>query len=156
MALRSTTAPANGKRPRPLVTVHVDHETLAGRITQLSTGTIVTPGQILPLLIDCDIERAVFDGPSRIIELGRTQRLFVAGTRRVVEILHPTCEHPGCMDPSEHCEIDHRQPWEEGGRTDPDNGQPLCPPHHRHKTERQRSRRRRRPPDPGGHDDEPD
>jgi hypothetical protein len=132
--------------------VHVDHDTLAGRISQLSTGVVLTPGQVLPVLCGCDNERAVFGPGNTIIELGRTQRFFVGGTRRVVEIVHPTCEHPGCDVESEHCEIDHRKPWENGGRTDPDNGQPLCPPHHRHKTRKQK--RQRRPP-PSGDDDEP-
>jgi hypothetical protein len=147
MATRSTTAPAGGKRPRPLVTVHVDHDTLAGRICQLSTGTVLTPGQVLPVLCDCDIERAVYGAGNRIIDLGRTQRFFVGGTRRAVEIMKPTCAHPNCRIPSEHCQIDHNTPWDDGGRTDPDNGQPLCPHHQRHKTEQQRKahRRRRRP-----------
>ncbi len=150
LAIRGSSAPADAKRPRPLVTVHVDHDTLAGRICQLSTGAVLTPGQVLPLLCECDIERAVFGPGGRVIELGRRSRFFVGGTRRAVEIVEATCVHPGCRVPSEHCQIDHDQPWEEGGRTDPDNGQPLCTPHHRHKTERQRrSRRRRRDDEPG-------
>jgi len=148
MAIRASTAPADGRRPRPLVTVHVDHDTLSGRICQLSTGVVLTPGQVLPVLCECDIERAVFGSGNRIIQLGRRRRLFVGGTRRAVEIIHPTCSHPGCRVPSEHCQVDHRDPWESGGRTDPDNGQPLCPPHHRHKSQNDR----RRPP-PGDDDD---
>ena len=149
LAIRGSAAPPDAKRPRPLVTVHVDHDTLAGRICQLSTGAVITPGQILPLLSECVVERAVFGPGNRIIELGRTQRLFVGGTRRAVEITRPTCAHPGCKVPSEHCQVDHAKPWEDGGRTDPDNGQPLCPAHHRRKTERQRKGRRRRDDGPG-------
>ena len=149
LAGRGSSAPPGHVRPRSLVTVHVDHDTLARRICQLSTGTVVTPGEILPLRRDCDIERAVFDTRSRIIDLGRRSRLFTGGTRRVVEITHPTCAHPGCRIPSERCEIDHDVEWEHGGATSPGNGTPRCPPHHRH-------RHHRRTDPNGGHgDDDP-
>src|SRR5690606_33785467 len=106
LARRGSAATGSG-RLRPLVTVHVDHDTLAGRICQLSTGTVLTPGEVLPLLADCDVERAVFGPGGRVIELGRTQRLFVGGTRRAVEIAQPRCAHPGCPVPAEECDIDH-------------------------------------------------
>lgn len=150
LAIRGSAAKPGHVRPRPLVTVHVDHDTLAGRICQLSTGTVLTPGQVLPLLCECDVERAVFGPGNRVIELGRRRRLFVGGARRAVQIEQSTCAHPGCRVPSDRCQIDHDDPWEDGGRTDPDNGQPLCPPHHRHKTERQRKARRRRDDDEPG------
>lgn len=136
MAARAAAAAPGCRRPRPLVTVHVDHDTLAGRICQLSTGVVLTPGQVLPLLAECDIERAVFDSAGRVIDLGRRRRLFAGGARRAVEIEQPTCAHPSCDVPSESCEIDHRLAWDDGGATTPDNGQPLCPPHHRRKSDR--------------------
>jgi Domain of unknown function (DUF222) len=136
LAVRGASSVAGRLRPRPLVTVHVDHDTLAGRICQLSTGTVITPGEVLPLLADADIERAVFNSRSRIIDLGRRSRLFIGGTRRAVEITHPTCAHPSCRVPSERCDIDHDIEWEHGGPTNPDNGTPRCPPHHRHRHRR--------------------
>jgi hypothetical protein len=142
MARRASSAPPGSVRPRPLVTVHVDHDTLMGRICQLSTGTVVTPGEVLPLLVDVDLERVVFDGPSRIIDLGRRRRFFTGGVRRAVEILHPTCTHPGCRVPSELCDIDHVPDWEQGGRTDHDAGVPRCPPHHPKRRQRSKARPR--------------
>ena len=43
MATRALTAPADGKRPAPLVTVMVDFDTLAGRVCELAAGTSSPP-----------------------------------------------------------------------------------------------------------------
>jgi hypothetical protein len=152
MARRATAAPQGARTPVPLVTVHVDHPTLAGRICELANGTVLTPGEVLPLLTCADIERAVFDGPSRIVDLGRRQRLFTGGTRRAVEILHPTCTHNTCDTPAQHCDIDHIIDWDHGGRTDHTNGQPRCPTHHpgRHRKNPPPTKRRRRGSRPSG------
>ncbi|MBK5224896.1 MAG: DUF222 domain-containing protein [Acidimicrobiia bacterium] len=131
MARRSAAMPTGARKPVPLVTVHVDHPTLTGRICELSNGTQITPGEILPLLVEADIERAVFDTKSRVIDLGRTSRLFVAGTRRAVEIRDRHCtHHTGCQVPAEQCDIDHIEPWEHGGPTNHNNAQARCPKHH--------------------------
>lgn len=143
MARRSAAGPADARTPRPLVTVHVDHETLVGRVCELSTGTVVTPGEVLPLLVDADLERAVFDTPSRLLDLGRAARFFAGGTRRAVEITRPKCAHGTCQIPSELCDIHHTVPWERGGPTIQDNGEPRCPTHHR---EAHRSHRSAPPP----------
>jgi hypothetical protein len=151
MAQRSMAVPNGATKPVPLVTVHIDHETLTGRVCELSTGTVLTPGEVLPLLTSADIERAVFSGASRIVDLGRTQRLFTGGTRRAVQILHPTCQHPTCAIPSNQCDIDHTVDWEHGGRTDHTNGGPYCPPHHpgRHRKNPPRRNTRRSSGDRG-------
>jgi hypothetical protein len=44
LAERAVTAPADGKRPQPLISVFVGYETFKGRICQLAGGTVVTPG----------------------------------------------------------------------------------------------------------------
>ena len=46
MATRALTAPADGKRPAPLVTVMVDFDTLAGRVCELAAGTVIAPGAV--------------------------------------------------------------------------------------------------------------
>lgn len=43
---------------------------------------------------------------------------------------YPTCIHPGCRMPSNRCDIDHRQPWHQGGKTSCRNLAPLCRHHH--------------------------
>lgn len=50
MARRATAAPEGARKPVPLITVLVDYETLSGRVCELSTGTVLTPGEVLPLL----------------------------------------------------------------------------------------------------------
>lgn len=130
MAARAASAPPGAVRPRPLITVHVDHDTLAGRICELADGTVLSPGQVAPLLTVADVERAVFDPAGRVIDLGRRRRLFTGGARRAVEIEHPTCVHDTCTVPSEQCDIHHIHPWEAGGPTTPTNGEPRCPAHH--------------------------
>ena len=50
MATRSRTAPAEGRRPVPLVSVLIDFPTLAGRVCELANGTVLPPGALLPWL----------------------------------------------------------------------------------------------------------
>src|SRR4029450_421818 len=46
MATRALTAPGDGKRPAPLVTVMVDFATFAGRGCELAAGTVIAPGGV--------------------------------------------------------------------------------------------------------------
>jgi hypothetical protein len=119
----------NANLARPLFTVHVGYETFAGRLCQLADGTVVTPGQLVPWLTDADVERIVFDGPSRVIDVGRRQRLFTGGARRAVEARDLECTHPSCDEPYQRCDVDHIQRWEHGGETNEENGRIRCPHH---------------------------
>jgi hypothetical protein len=130
MAQRAVTAPAAGKRPRPLVSLLVGYETFKGRVCELADGTVVTPGTVASLLDEALIERVVFDGPSRVIDLGRARR-FTGAVRRALEVLDRGCTHGGCDLPAERCQGDHIQPWSRGGDTNPDNGQLRCAHHNR-------------------------
>lgn len=47
-----------------------------------------------------------------------------------------TCVFPGCNVPAKRCQLDHRIPFEEGGKTTPDNLYCLCQHHHNVKTDR--------------------
>jgi len=130
MARRAMTAPADGKRPLPLISVLVGYETFKGRICELAAGTVVSPGTVARLLDEALIERVVFDGPSRVIDLGRARR-FTGAVRRALEVRDRTCTHRGCDQPAEHCQGDHIQPWAAGGTTTVDNGQLRCGYHNR-------------------------
>ena len=44
------------------------------------------------------------------------------------------CRFPGCAQPAHRTDIDHAIPWEEGGKTSPENLGLLCRRHHRLKT----------------------
>jgi hypothetical protein len=154
MARRSAAAAPGARPPVPLISVHIDHPTTTGRLCELSNGTILTPGEVLPLLTCVDVERVVFAGADRVVNLGRSQRFFVGGTRRAVEILQPTCTHRTCDVPAALCDIDHVVDWNDGGPTDHDNGRPRCKVHHTKARQKSKAKRRRgnkgRTRDPGG------
>jgi Domain of unknown function (DUF222)/HNH endonuclease len=130
MARRAVTAPTDGKRPRPLVSVLVGYETFKGRVCELTDRTVVTPGTVASLLDEALIERVVFDAPSRVMDLGHARR-FTGAVRRALDVLDRGCTHEGCDMPAERCQGDHIQPWSRGGPTDPDNGQLRCAYHNR-------------------------
>jgi hypothetical protein len=130
MARRAVTAPAVGKRPQPLVSVLVGYETFRGRVCELADRTVITPGTVASLLDEALIERVVFDGPSRVVDLGRARR-FTGAVRRALDVLHRGCTHAGCDMPAERCQGDHIQPWSRGGDTNPENGQLRCAYHNR-------------------------
>jgi hypothetical protein len=132
MAQRAMTAPADGKRPLPLITVLVGYETFAGRICQLADQTVVTPGTVAKLLDKALIERVVFDGPSRVLDVGQA-RCFTGALRRAIEVRDQQCQWPGCHIPYPRCEIDHTRPHSHGGPTTQDNGECHCGHHNRFK-----------------------
>lgn len=130
MAERSAAKPAAAKEPRVLLHVLAGTAALE-RMCELSDGTILTPGQLLPLIRWADLARVVFDGPSRVIDVGVRQRLFTGATRTAVELRDLECQHPSCHERFERCEVDHMQPFEHGGPTIQANAELECPYHHR-------------------------
>lgn len=130
MAERSAARPADATAPRVLLHVLAGAEAVE-RMRELSDGTILTPGQVVPLLRWADVARVVFDGPSRVIDVGVRQRLFTGATRTAVELRDLECQHPSCHVRFEGCEVDHLVPYEDGGPTTQDNGALRCPFHHR-------------------------
>ncbi|HYD08464.1 MAG TPA: DUF222 domain-containing protein [Acidimicrobiales bacterium] len=133
MARRSAAMAPDAKRARPLVTVLVGYETFAGRICEMADGSVVTPGEVLPLLTEADVERVVFDGPSRVIDVGAKQRLFTGATKRAVQVRDQICFHESCDRPASECQVDHVVDWVLGGPTIQANGQVACPKHNRDK-----------------------
>lgn len=139
MAERSAAFANDAKRARPLITVVVDQASLTGPIRELFNRTVLTPGQIAPLLAEADIERAVFDGPSRVLDLGARNRLFTGATRRAIEIRDRHCSFPGCRVDVDLCQVDHIVEWTDGGPTIQSNGRLLCPAHNRQRPGRRTS-----------------
>jgi len=131
MAHRSRTVPSGGRRPHPLITVIVDIGTFTKTVCEIEDGTVVAPSSLLRLLGDAEIERVVFDGPSRVIEVSRKRR-FTGALRRAIQVRDRRCQHPsGCDVPANRCDCDHIQPRSERGPTSQDNGRLLCPTHNR-------------------------
>ncbi len=131
MARRAGAVPEGARRPEPLFTVFVGYETFAGRICELAGGSVVSPGSLVPWLDEAWVERVVFDGPDRIKNVGVHRRLFAGATRRAAQVRERECFHEFCDQPAAHCEIDHVQPWSEGGLTIDENGRPACSWHNR-------------------------
>ena len=96
MATRARTAPADGRRPAPLFTVVVGLETFVGPILELFNRTVLTPGTAARYLTEADVERIVFDGPSRVLDVGAQRRFFRGALRRAIEVRDRTCFHPSC------------------------------------------------------------
>ncbi|MCU1374627.1 MAG: hypothetical protein JWO68_1913 [Actinomycetia bacterium] len=130
LAVRAMSVPKGARRPAPLFTVLVGYETFKGRMCELADRTVVTPGSLLPYLTEALIERIVFDGPSRVIDVGEA-RCFTGATRRAVEVLGLECFEHTCEVPAEDSEIDHILPAAQGGPTRQWNGRPACGFHNR-------------------------
>jgi hypothetical protein len=130
MATRSATAPAGGRRPKPLFTVLVGDETLS-HLCELANGTVVTPGDVVRWAGDADLETVLFDGPSTVISVSH-RRSFTAALRRAVEVRDRRCQHTsGCDVPADQCDVDHIVPHAADGPTSQFNGKLECPPHNR-------------------------
>ena len=88
MARRSATAPADGKRPKPLLTVLVGEDAFRN-VLEVADGTLISPATAADLLDEAVIETMLFDSPSRVLDLGH-QRSFVGAARRAVEVVQRT------------------------------------------------------------------
>lgn len=132
MATRSATAPADGRRPKPLFVAHVGDETVR-HLCELARGTVVAPGDLASWVDDAVIESVLFDGPSTVLSVSQ-QRSFTGKLRRAIEARDRRCQHPaGCSVPAPKCDIDHITPWAQGGPTSQFNGRVECTSHNRHR-----------------------
>ena len=139
LAELATAAPPGSRRPEPLVSILVGYETFAGRICELADGTVLAPSDVSALLDRAVVERAVFDGPSRVLDISE-RRFFTGALRRAIELRDRTCTHQFCDAPAWRCDTDHVIPWEAYGPTTQENGRLLCPFHNH-------LRQRRGPPE---------
>ena len=133
MARRAGAVPSGARLPEPLLTVLVGYETVAGRVCELASGTVVSPGSLLGWLDQAWVERVVFDGPDRVKNVGQRRRLFSGATRRAIEVRERKCYSEFCDVPAEDCQIDHVVPFAAGGLTVETNGRPACAYHNRNR-----------------------
>ena len=131
MACRSAATDANARPPRPLFSVHLNHPTFTGRLCQLANGTPISPASIAPWLTEADIERVIWAGKSRILDIGTRTRFFNGALRRAIELRDHHCTHPGCTVPAAYYQVDHITEYTNGGKTTQQNGRLLCPFHNR-------------------------
>jgi hypothetical protein len=96
----------------------------------LDTGDVISSGEARRLGCGAGIVPAVLGGRSEVLDLGRVRRLFSEQQRTAVALVFRTCAADGCERPFAWCELHHRHPWAQGGRTDLRDAVPLCHFHH--------------------------
>lgn len=98
------------------------------------------PGRHPPVDHRCRLERILFDGETgRVIDVGG-KRSFTGALRRLIQVRDRVCYHEYCDVPASRCQVDHIQPWSEGGMTEQSGGRLACGFHNR--------LRQKRPPPP--------
>ena len=114
------------------VVVTIDHTVLAGALkaAHLDTDQALSAGEARRLACTAGILPAVLGTKSVALDLGRESRLFSEAQRVAKGLEHTTCAATGCERPYAWCELHHRRPWAQGGRTDLADAIPLCPQHH--------------------------
>ena len=106
-------------------------DTLKGPILELFNRTVLTPGTAARHLTEADVERIVFDPPSRVLDVGEQRRFFRGALRRAIEVRDRTCFHPSCDEVPERPEADHIHEASKGGQTTQENGRWGCGFHNR-------------------------
>lgn len=121
---------------RPHITVDVDYRTLAapedgpdGPLPEVD-GMPITPEDARRLACDAGVVRIVTDGPSRVLDVGRSTRTIPTAIRRAVERRDGGCAWTGCDAPIPWCDVHHVRHWAHGGGTALDNLLLLCRRHH--------------------------
>jgi hypothetical protein len=147
MAQRAMAMPLGSRLPEPLLCILVGYESSAQRICELASGTVISPSAVLPWLTSAYLERVVFDGRSRVIDVGVRQRLFTGATRRAIEVRDRQCYDPYCDKRAADCQVDHIQPYSEGGLTTEANGRMACGSHNRRRSRQPRRNEKRGPPE---------
>ncbi len=99
------------------------------------TGTLaftgpVTAATIRKIACDADIIPALLGSQGRILDIGRTTRIFPPHLRKAITARDQGCAFPGCTIPAPWCEAHHITYWSRGGTTSADNGVLLCSHHH--------------------------
>ena len=125
MATRALTAPADGKRPAPLVTVMVDFDTFTGRVCELAAGTVIAPGAVAELLgaDETLIQRVVADGANRHPRHQLRPQPSAARCAASSTSLHRRCGHEHLLRPRRplpgrpHRGLDRRRVDQPGQRT---------------------------------------
>ncbi len=118
---------------RPQVVVTCTPEALAdvpdARPATWFDGGPVPPPTLARLACDAAVTRVVFGPDGRLLDLGRSQRLFTSAQRQALWVRDRGCRFPGCAAP--WAEAHHLRAWTDGGRSDLANGILLCGRHHR-------------------------
>lgn len=114
------------------VVIHADLKTLAelsdtpGELAGYAPVIADIPRQVADRQRDATWEFVVTDESGQVTGTGTTRRRPSAALKREILARYPTCVAPGCRMPATECDIDHRDPYAEGGKTTLENNAPLC------------------------------
>jgi hypothetical protein len=114
------------------VVVSLDHESLTSGLgaAVLDTDTRISAGQARRLACNAQILPIVLSGKSRILDQGRSRRLFDRHQRVALTVRDRGCIWPGCDRPPGWTEAHHIVAWSRAGASDLANGCLLCSFHH--------------------------
>ena len=103
--------------------------------TPARTGTFafsgpVTAATIRKIACDADIIPILLGSEGRVLDIGRTTRIFPPHIRKAITARDQGCAFPNCTIPAPWCEAHHITYWSHGGTTSTENGTLLCSHHH--------------------------
>ncbi|MFJ6536524.1 DUF222 domain-containing protein [Paenarthrobacter sp. NPDC091711] len=90
----------------------------------------IHPNTIRKIACDADILPVLLGSDSRVLDIGRTTRIFPPHIRKAITARDGGCAFPDCTMPAPWCEAHHTTYWSHGGTTSTDNGTLLCSHHH--------------------------
>lgn len=130
--LPTQTLPTAGGIPATVV-VTISLESLLSGIgaATLDTGTRISAGEARRLACAAGIIPMVLDGDSMPLDVGRERRLHTKYQRIGLAHRDRGCNTEGCDRPPAWTEAHHTTPWATGGHTSTEDGELLCPHHHR-------------------------
>jgi hypothetical protein len=120
----------NGSVFTVVVTIPLEFLCSGLGVAVCEVGVRVSAGEIRRLSCEAAIIPMVLGGDSVPLDLGREQRLFSKGQKIAINQVFGGCAAHNCDRPPAWVEYHHRKPWAHGGKTNLDDGIPLCPPHH--------------------------
>jgi hypothetical protein len=96
----------------------------------IDTGCEVSASEVRRMACNAGLVPAVLGGDSRVLDLGRSRRLFDQHQRLALALRDGGCSFPRCDRPAAWCEAHHVTPFSADGSTDVSNGALLCSFHH--------------------------
>lgn len=101
-------------------------------VGHLEDGGEALPGGVVEsYLCDAGAVPVSLEDAGRPLDVGRHQRLFTRAQRIAIAVRDGGCVGIGCRAPISQCEMHHIDHWAaDRGRTDVDDGVPLCRNHH--------------------------
>ena len=106
-------------------------EFVADLRAEFAAGGHLSSATIERILCDCDVSRVIMDGPSEVLDLGRSTRTPSDKQFKALVVRDQHCQQPGCKVPWQFCQPHHKVWWIQGGNTNLDNLELLCWHHHK-------------------------